>query len=231
MSAETVLRPAALPPTAVQPPNERAAEAAGPGGVLDDSSTVLRARPGAEPTAPAAPIGVETAPARGHHAPALPATQVKVPIYRPPRRAGISGPRRRGFIALIAAVIIGAGAAGYLWHRRPATKVRAPQPFGVSAVKLAGPTTALHCPAAVLRLHASVTLHGDGGTLRYDWLLPDGTTSAPQSVTVSAGQTSASITLTYTMSGGGRRHGIAALHMLAPSTINSTPIQVQYLCP
>lgn len=155
----------------------------------------------------------------------LPSTPVGVPVFRP-HRAG-----RVRLAVLMAVAVAAAAMAGYVAHRPHAVVTQIPQQFHVSTLKVTGPTTALHCPTATLRIDAVVGLDGEAGVVRYDWLLPDGAISAPQSVAVLAGQTSASITLTYTLAGAGQRTGTAALHLLAPADVYSAPVPVAYVCP
>ena len=233
----TRLPPSAPGPHATRlPPAEPGPDAiqASPSEPDPNATRLPPARPGPAatqaPTAPATPAQPAPAPPplAGPAGPVLPERQLAPPVYRP------RAPRRKAALLLGAVsglVIAGvAGAVGYALHGTGSSAPSPSAPFAVTSLRALGPVSALRCPTATLRVVASIGLTSAGGTLHYAWLLPDGSSTSPQELPVPAGQTSASITLTYSLSGSGSMTGFAALHVLSPSDVYSRPVPVRYLC-
>jgi hypothetical protein len=151
------------------------------------------------------------------------------------------GPSRGGNLRLLvgAALVVVAGAgfaAGWFAHGSPAatpiatTVPRANAPFLVTSVSARRAAGGLACPSAVAHLTGTVTVDRGGGTITYDWVLPHHTVSAPATVTLSAGQSKAVVTLDYTISGNAALTGSATLHVISPLDAYSAPVALHYTC-
>lgn len=104
------------------------------------------------------------------------------------------------------------------------------QVTGVTAATVPADGTG-HCPQAVITLHATIRTNGGAGTIRYEWLQPDGRPSGPGQVAVAAGRRSAAVSLGLAYRGGQPAQGVAALHVLGPDDVYSAPLPVSYRCP
>lgn len=134
--------------------------------------------------------------------------------------------------AVVAALAVGA-VAGYRLHSS-APSPPAQSPPATATVRSVNASLApgrLTCPSATAVLSAHVVLSSGGATLTYNWVLPDGTTTAPQKLTLSAGQTSAEVSLREALTGTAPLSGDAVFHLLAPADGYSAPIPVKYTCP
>jgi hypothetical protein len=142
---------------------------------------------------------------------------------------------RRRLVVLAFVVIASAGfAAGYLARGSSAptspTGATGPgSPFVVTGVTVRLAPGTLSCPSAVAHLTAKLTLDHGGGTVRYQWLVA-GTVSAPQVISVGAGQDVAEATLAYKLTGRGSLTGTAVLRVISPLDAFSAPTPIHYSC-
>ena len=177
-----------------------------------------------EPPVDAGSDGRTASAARSTETVALPDRHLHVPVYRP---------RGRGRLVAAACgiglVVVG-GVIGYLVHRPPAAQAKTQVSEAIAQIHVRVLSGDLHCPSGVLRAQATLTVTGGSGDVRYEWLLPTGESTAPQSVGVSPGATT-TVTLDYTLSGQGDANGVVSLHVTDPVDVYSNPVPVKYSCP
>jgi hypothetical protein len=80
-------------------------------------------------------------------------------------------------------------------------------------------------------LRATLTTNGVPGTIRYEWLRPDGRRAGSGQVAVRGGQRSVTVTLAVDYEGNAPAQGADALHVTAPASVYSEPLMVGYACP
>jgi serine/threonine-protein kinase len=142
--------------------------------------------------------------------------------------------RRRLVLAGLGAGVIMAAVVAIAGARllQPAP-VPASRPLAVTGITAStDPAAGIgHCPAATVRVHATVTTNGAPGTITYTWLRPDGSPAATGRAVLRGGQRSASMDLPLAYSGSAPAQGVAALHVLSPAGVYSEPLRIGYACP
>jgi serine/threonine-protein kinase len=153
----------------------------------------------------------------------------------PADRRGPSEPRRRVPARMRWALAAGlaVAAALVLVATRLVGPAPAPPPLQVTSVAASEDPAdgAGHCPQATFTLRATISTNGTGGTVRYEWLRPDGRTAPPGRVVMRAGERTATVSLPVAYDGSGPVQGVAALHLLSPASVYSPPLRVSYSCP
>lgn len=89
----------------------------------------------------------------------------------------------------------------------------------------------VHCPHATVTLRATLATNGVPGTIRYEWLRPDGQPGETGRVTVRGGQHSTTVRLAVDYDGSKTAGGVGALHVVSPASVYSEPLHVTYSCP
>lgn len=200
-----------------------AAAAAGqPGSPPRAAPTLVRPRAGAGTELPAPAAGaVETglAPAAPH---------VEPPVYRPPARRRGSLRVRPVWLAAAGTVLVLA-VAGVLLSARDT---------GPRSLDLRGATVTVspangvgRCPRAHYDFVARIATNGARGTLRIQWVQPDGQRTAVSMVRVRAGQEQVIARLQFDVTGDSTLHGAAVLRVLTPREYATPPVAISYDCP
>ncbi len=199
----------------------------------EEDPTGTWVRGGERPAGVPRPAGTE--PPAGHPSPPAPSQ----PAARPLLAARAPGSRgaRLALVAVATAVVAGGAFAGGWFARTPAapaptTTLRPapPAPFAVTGLAVHLAAGRLSCPAAVAHLSATIDVDHGGGSILYQWLLPSRSVTKPTRITLRAGQTSALVTLAYTLTGRGALAGDASLRLLAPIAVYSPAVLVRYVC-
>jgi len=154
----------------------------------------------------------------------LPAAEVSVPVFRPKRRTRV--PALVGSLVLLAA----GGIVGYATHRPGSSSSPPVGGFSVTGITVDANPASLACPATATEFTASVSVSGGSGRLQYRWLLPNGSTTASQSLDVPAGQRAVSISESWTVSRQASFSGTAELSVTAPDVVYSAPTPFRYSC-
>ncbi|HXM54178.1 MAG TPA: hypothetical protein VOB72_02225, partial [Candidatus Dormibacteraeota bacterium] len=145
-----------------------------------------------------------------------------------------SGGAWRVPVALAATAAVAATAVLVLGARSRQPAAAAPAPVvSVTAISaVADPTGGtVHCPGGSVTLRATLATNGAAGTIRYEWLRPDGQRAGAGQVAVRAGQRSATIAQEFPFAGSAPAQGVAALHVLSPFDAYSEPVRITYACP
>jgi len=131
-----------------------------------------------------------------------------------------------GAVLLVAVV---AGSAARLLASPPAP---AP-PLAVTAITTeVDPAGGVgHCPRATVTVRATIATNGAPGTVTYQWVRPDGSSSTAVRSAVRRGERGPTATLAVDYSGATAAGGVAALHVLSPADVYSAPVRVGYACP
>jgi eukaryotic-like serine/threonine-protein kinase len=158
------------------------------------------------------------------------------PGGRPPGRgvrvvSPTQGRRRRtplwATAALVSAAVAAMGVVLVLRHPQ-----ETPQRLEVRTVRVdvdprSGTAT---CPRGRFVFTATVLTNGSPGTLRLQWVQPDGDTTAPREVTVEGGQTQIRAELPFTVRGPKPLVGAAELRVLGAPHVSARRA-VRYTCP
>jgi serine/threonine-protein kinase len=179
--------------------------------------------------------GLTLSPTLGAYGPSAPSRAAETAGATESAR-GRDGTRPRRRLTLVAGgalvVVAIAAVAGVRLLLAPAAPAAEP-PLAVTAITAAAdPADGVgHCPAATITVHATVMTNGAPGTVRYEWLRPDGTAAPAGSVALRRGDRSAAVDLPLAYSGRVPAQGVAALHVLSPAGVYSEPLRVSYDCP
>jgi predicted Ser/Thr protein kinase len=182
-----------------------------------------------------APPGGPPAPARAASmGPAAPRPTVPVRSERPhPARAARRPGRGTALLAvgLVALAVLVLATALIVRGRQPAAPPATRLQVSSVSAAVEPASGAGHCPETDFTFRGTVATNGGAGTITYQWLQPDGQTSAAQSIAVGAGVHRASVTLLFKFSGSGSAHGLAVMHVTSPIDAYSPPVNVTYTCP
>jgi hypothetical protein len=142
-------------------------------------------------------------------------------------------PRRRSHARLWVAGAIGAAvltAGGGVWLRHPG---EGEQAHGLEVrtvrVEVDPPSGAATCPHARFVFTAIVATNGSHGTLRLQWVRPDGEGTAVRAVEVIDGQTEIRAELPFTVRGPTPLQGTAELKVLSPQALSGRRV-IRYTC-
>ena len=127
-------------------------------------------------------------------------------------------------VAVVAAAIVGGVAAAAMTSDSP-------------QLVLGNITTAVtpadgqgRCPAADFEFSARLRTNGEAGTVRLQWLLPDGRITAPVTLQARAGQRAMSADLRFAVTGEQPLNGPAVLRVLAPESREARTPTINYRC-
>ena len=151
--------------------------------------------------------------------------QVAIPTYRRARFGTIAA------VAGVIALVAGAAVATYLFVARGATSPEARLAVQSIDVRVDPPNAQGSCPSAQFAFTASIKTNGARGTIRFQWMQPDGQLGPQSSVDLPAGTPEAIERLQFTYSRSGPTAGTAVLHVLSPDDIRSQPVAVRLTCP
>jgi hypothetical protein len=244
---ETVVRPpaAADEETVVRPPtaaDETMLRVPG-GGPLPDETMVRAPRPPAPypppasvPPPPAGPPPTFAAPVPAPPPPLPPPppstswtnTQIATPVYTPPK-----APRRKRRLApllLVLLLLIAGAAGGYLFLQRQHGLGPGPALVVQSVSAGVDPATPGHCPQARWNFSGTIRTNGGEGTVKYEWIRPDGQHDQGQDP-VNSGQTEDHPSLIFTLNSDHAFSGDAILHVTSPVDLSSAPVTVTIACP
>lgn len=189
----------------------------------------------------AAPAPIAARPMARPAARALPAASRPEPAsktYRRPAAEGIAlpgsrkaggGSRRSLYLVALAAIVIAAVLVVLLVQRRAPSP--APPALAVTGITVRVAPTVGHCPSATFLFTATMSTNGGAGNVVYQWMEPDGSTSAQTTVSIGSNSSTADATLRFTFSGSGTATGSAVLQVLEPNPTRSAPVPIQYACP
>ncbi|HEY7199358.1 MAG TPA: serine/threonine-protein kinase [Candidatus Dormibacteraeota bacterium] len=153
----------------------------------------------------------------------------------PPDAGGSRSPASRWWVPIaVAAIGVLAAAAVFVAARTREAPPAAGAGLAVTAITAGVEPAggAVHCPRATVTLRAAVATNGSAGTLRYEWLRPDGwRVGGGGQVAVHDGQRSAAVTTSVDFDGNAPAQGVVALHVLSPASVYSQPLAVTYACP
>ena len=121
---------------------------------------------------------------------------------------------QRWILPLTVLILVLAILAYYLWARTgPGLSVR-------GATVQAGSTAALGC-GGTERLSGVVLTDGGEGTIRYEWLRSDGTSSGPLTRSVNRGTRQVAVALDWSFQGYGDLEATATLRVLGPDAASA----------
>jgi hypothetical protein len=110
------------------------------------------------------------------------------------------------------------------------------QPTTAGTVAVQGAQVAVapavgHCPRAAYVFTGTILTDGKAGDITYEWIRPDGGTTAAQSASLPANVRQGTVRLQFSFQGSGSASGDAKLRVLTPVDLTSAPAHIEYLCP
>jgi hypothetical protein len=121
---------------------------------------------------------------------------------------------RRWILPLTVLILVIAVLIYFLWGRTTNTVV-------VNSVVVKASTPAVTC-GQTERLNALITTNGGSGTLTYQWVRSDGTTSGILTQNVNKGESQTSVALLWNFDGYGTLDAKATLHILSPGNASGS---------
>ena len=109
-------------------------------------------------------------------------------------------------------------------------------PTDTTELSVAGATVSVDsmdgtCPNARFVFTASIDTNGGAGTLRLQWLQPDGNRTDTETLEVAEGQDPVTALLQFDVTGGQPLSGTAQLEVLSPQQVTAEPVGINYSCP
>lgn len=107
---------------------------------------------------------------------------------------------------------------------------RSPTGLEISEVTVTATPTEGRCPEGVFRLVATLTTNGQAGTVRLEWVQPDGKVAPSTQVRVPKGSTVATAALTLRITGQRDVTGRASVRVLDPTRQQAESPSLRYTC-